>query len=376
MASWGFIVTDNQFRPQGELVNASARKVAIPLNKLPTASFQVRLDNPLADTLVTTNCYIKGYRLVRGQAPQLRYFGPVVSAEESADKDKATVAVNSVGAGWVLQKRLVGKSAAGTTWTTTDRARIVADASISPIGMLPQANNEGETHIDCASGPFTAASTATYTALYKTILDCISDLSVGDTGFDWRIVPLDNYVSGAVSSTKIGRFEAYPVLGSQQPNVMFEWGTNRSNIVAYTRQVDRSSQANKVYHNAAAGPDAPGFPTVSAIDGQSISDYGLLEDLAQADLLDLTLRQNLVNEHVRVRRNPRQLISFTPHIDPNDAGRLPQFGIEYDVGDIVRARAVYRARTRFDVATRVWGITFDIGDLGVEQQTLQLAQEA
>lgn len=375
MASWGFVVTDNQFRPQGELVNAGSRKVALPLDKLPTASFQVRLDNPLADLLVTTNCYLKGYRLVRGLPPQLRYFGPIISAEESADKDKATVAVNSVGAGWVLQKRLVGKSATGTTWTTTDRARIVADPTISPMGMIPQSNNDGETHIDFTTGPYTAASTATYTAQYKTILDAITDLSVGDTGFDWNIRPLDNYSGGSVTSTKIGRFEAYPLIGSTQPNAVFEWGTGRNNIVAYTRQVDRSTQANKVYHNASAGPDAPGFPTVSAIDGQSISDYGLLEDLAQADLLDQTLRQNLVNEHVRVRRNPRQLISFTPHIDPADAGRLPQFGVEYDVGDTVRARAVYHGRVRFDVATRVWGVTFDINDLGVEQQTLQLAQE-
>jgi hypothetical protein len=376
MASWTFVLTDQNFVPQGEVLNAAERKVAEPLDKLPTASMKLRLDNPLADLAMTTACYLKGYRWITGIAePQFRFFGPVVSAEESADQQNATVALNAVGGGWVFQKRLVGKSALGTTWTTTDRARIVADPSISPVGMIPTSDGEGETHIDFATGPYSAASTATYTATYKTILDAITDLSVGDTGFDWRVVPVENYVNGTVVGPKIGRFEAYPLIGTPQSNAVFEWGTGRRNIASYTRSVDRSTQADKVYHNASAGPDAPGFPTVSAIDADAITEWGLLEDLAQADLLDPTLRQNIVNQHVRVRKNPRQLISFTPHIDPSDTGRLPQFGIEYDVGDTVRARAVYEGRLRFDVAARVWGVTFDINELGIEQQTLQLAQE-
>lgn len=369
MASWSFALTDSNFVPQGEVLNAAERKVALPLNKLPTASMKVRLDHPLAELMMTTQCYLKGYRTTAGQgAPQLRFFGPVISAEESADANTATVALNAVGSGWVLQKRLAGKSSTGTVFTATDRAQIVKT-------LITTANGEGETNIDYSTGSVSAASTATYTAQYKTILDVLADLGNTFDGFDWRIVPVENYAAGAVTSVKIGRFEAFPVLGATQQHAVFEWGAGRNNIVAYTRSVDRSTQANKVYHNAASGPDAPGFPTVSAIDAASISQWGLLEDLAAADLLDPTLRQRLVDEHVKVRKQPRQVISFTPHIDPTDSGRLPKFGYDYEVGDTVRARASYNQRTRFDVLTRVWGIAFEVNPEGVETQTLTLAQE-
>jgi hypothetical protein len=129
-----------------------------------------------------------------------------------------------------------------------------------------------------------------------------------------------------------------------------------------------------VYHYTSNGPDAPGFPTVSAIDSASISQFGLLEDLAQADLLDAGLRQQLVQEHVRIRAQPRQVITFVPGV-ASDPLAIPLFGYDYDIGDTVEARAVYNGRTRFDAALRVWGATFTIDDNGVEKTTLTLADE-
>ena len=40
-------------------LNAQQRKVAQPLSKLSTASFQIRADNPLADQIMTCQGYIK-----------------------------------------------------------------------------------------------------------------------------------------------------------------------------------------------------------------------------------------------------------------------------------------------------------------------------
>lgn len=371
MAYWAFVLADSNFVPQGEILNASSRKVALPLSKLSTASFQVRMDNPLADQLMTTSGYIKCYRRPYGGEWSLQHFGPIVSSEMSGDRDKGTISVNSVGAGWVLQKRLAGKSSTGVQFTVaTDRAQI---AKV----LIDVTNAENDTHIDTTLYTPSSGSTVTYTAgPYKPVMDCITELATAIDGFDWYFNIIDNFSNGVVTGNKIASFLAAPLLSSgQKPDAAFEWGTGRNNIASFKWQVSRDTQANKVYHNTSNGPDAPGFPTVSALDTDSISNWGLLEDLANADLLDNSMRQNLVNEHVKVRKNPRQVIEFTPHIDPYDSGRLPRYTTEWNVGDEVPARIGFHDVTKFDAFVRVYGVTFDINDLGIEQQTLSLVQE-
>lgn len=376
MASWAFIFTDKNFVPQGEVLNASDRQVALPLSKYTTASFKVRLDNPLADDLATVNGYIKAYRRTRTTPWSLRHFGPIISAEEAGDRNGGTIAVNSVGAGWILTKRIAGKSAAGTVFSTaTDRALIVKSLIDAANAEVPAPDLTGETGITTDGGVISAASAVTYAAgPYKAISECMNDLSVAFDGFDWMLDPLENFANGAVTSPKIASFRAAPLIGTDaSASAIFEWGTGRNNIDSYTRAVTRDTQANLVYHIA---PSGPAYPVLSAIDAQSITDYRLLEDLAAADLIDAGMRQNLVNEHVKVRRNPKQIISFTPHIDPNDAGRLPIFGSEFDVGDTVRARVAFNGVVRFDVLVRVYGISFEIDPSGVERQALTLVEEA
>lgn len=361
---WNFILTDLNFVPVGEIRNAANRKIALPLNNLDTLSFQVRLDNPLADALASTAGYIKAYR-----DKQLLYYGPIVSAEENADSSAATVAVNSVGAGWVLGERLAGKSATGYIFGAgIDRATIVNQ-------LITMANTESETHIDTSYG-VSSPSSINYTAgPYRPISEIITELSASTQGFDWRIVPMENYVSGTVTSQKIGQFQATNIWGTEQDNAVFEFGAGRANVASYQRTVSRDTQANKVYNFTSNGPDAPGYPTVSAIDASSVSQWGLLEALADADLLDPSLRSQLVSDHVSVRKQPRQVINFVPHIDPQRTGRLPYYGNDYSVGDIVRARAVVNGSVRFDDMFRVYGVTFDIDANGVERITLQLVDQ-
>lgn len=363
---WSFILTDKNYAHVGEIINASERRVARPLSKLDTASLRVRLDNPLADALLSCEGYVKAYRNGIEQ-----FAGPVVSAEEVADNTKATISVNCVSSGWFMQKRLVGKSPTGRVFgSATDRAAIVAT-------LINELNAETNGEMGLRAGSATSASSVIYTAgPYRPLLEVINELASAVDGFDWRVVPVENFANGVVTGNKIGEFQAAPVLGTSRANAVFEWGTGtKSNIVSYTRSRSREGQANKVYHNVQQGADAPGYPTISAIDAGSISNYKLLEDLAQADLLDSTLRQQFVDEHVRVRRYPREIITFQPGIDPGLTGRLPQFGTDYDLGDAVKARAVFNQRVRFDGLFRVYGVAFEINDLGVERATLTLVEE-
>jgi hypothetical protein len=363
MSQWAWVLTGNDFRPVGEVLNTYDLACAFPLSKLDTASFRVRVDNPLADQLLTCKGYLKGYR-----GGVLRYMGPVISAEENVERDNGSVAVNSVGAGWIFSKRFAGKSAAGDVSTTaTDRA-------VRFTSLLGTCNTENDTHIQVLAA--SAASSVIYsTGAYKKLTTCLQELSAGADGFDWRVLPIDNFDNGVVMGSKIGNFVAQPLIGSPHANAVFEHGIEtRHNIASYRRTVTREDQANKIFHNAAPGPDAPGYPTVSALDTDSISDWGLLEDLADADLLDLTLRTQLVGEHRDIRKQPRQRVDFTP-IASFDPAMVPQFGVDFDVGDVVPARAIRGGVTRWAGEFRVWGVSFTVDINGVEQMTVSLVDE-
>lgn len=432
MGRWSFVLTDYAFNPLGEILNAGSRQIVLPLNGLPTCSFQMDIRNVLAPAVLDMTTYVKAYRLDNAGVKRLEFYGPVVSAEEQIQESGKTIAVNAAGVGWFLAKRLAGKSSTGTAFANTDRAMIIkalidtANADGYPVGGVPVAGdtnistavivNEPSPYVPPGSGgsgittggggtktvtpttgggtystssvsgrpssgagtpDISAASAVNYTAgPYKTILDCISELSAGVDGFDWQIVPFDNFSGGIVGSGKIGQFRAYPIIGSRRTDAVFEYGDGRNNVQDYSRTISRDVQANRVYHNASAGPDAPGYPTVSALDSSSIDIWRVMEDLASADLADLGLRQSLVNEHVRIRATPRQVASFTPALtDPEHPNRVPQYRDNWIIGDQVRARIVASRTLRFDAWMRVYGATFDVDNNGMERVALTLAQE-
>lgn len=372
MPDWTFVATDEALKPAGEILQASDRSVTLNLNKVDSASFKVRLDNPLADLLISGAASIKCYR-----DGILQFYGPTVAAEEIGDVGGAYITVTAAGSGWKLSKRYVGKSSTGTTIASgTDKAAVVT----SLLGTL---NTESPTGVVANTSPAPSAGAPLSAALtigpYEKLLDTINKLSNTLDGFDWRILPRENWANGGYvgTSTTIGLFTALPVLGTSRPGAVFEWGAGRNNIQSYNRVVNRDSQATKVFHNVAEGPDAPGYPTVSSTaDAATLATWGLLEEIADADLHDATLRQALTDAHIAVRKNPKQTITFVPHIDPALTGRLPNFDQDYTIGDTVVARARYAGVTRFNINVRVYAVKFDIDSAGVERATLTLVQEA
>lgn len=390
LASWHFVLTDTNFTPIGEVLNAADRSVTLGLNRIDAASFKIRLDNPLADPLRFLSGYLKAYR-----NGTLMFFGPLLTAEETVDDSGAYVTVNAAGAGWIFTKRLAGKEQdqAFQTWTATDRAVIISEyvhdildrefrPFFAPLDPLEVSDFRlyGDTYIDTQTLPMTSGSTITYTVpAYKPFMDLVNELSAGLGGFEWRIMPRENWVAGALSGVKIGNMTAAPVIGSDKPGAVFEFGVGRTNISSYTRSLSRDGQANRVYHLLPTGPVEP-VPlqeppvTALAVTEDSLPDWGIMEDIAQADLYDRTMRQQLVDEHGRVRQLPRSTIVFAPTADYGD-GRMPEFGTEYNVGDTVRARARYGGIDRFNASFRVWGVTFQVNEFGVETPNLTLSEE-
>lgn len=360
---WSFVLTDNAFAPVGEIINAENRQVITPVNKLDTLQLSVRMDNPLAAQLATCEGYIKAYR-----DSLLHYFGPIVSAEETGDANGASVAVNSVSAGWFLTKRYVDTAELGPSsefiWPfATDRAQIMAE-------LINGVNANDSLAVNGNFGNVSAATAITYNPLgSKKVYEVLTELAVGLDGFDWRILPIEGIAGN--SESRIGLFTASPVIGVERPDAVFEWGGGRSNIVGYKRTVSRDTQANLIFVTDDSGSQV----VASAFDYDSSLNWRTLEDLLQPESADPFLQQPLADEHLRVRKEPRVTIEFEPHVDPLRSGRLPYYGTDYEVGDRIRARATYGGTTRFDVFLRVWAATFTIDSNGVEKVILTLSEE-
>lgn len=369
MADWRFEVTDSNYVRVGELLNADERRVTLPLNKVDTASFKLRLDNPLADILMTGGAYVKGYR-----NNILRFYGPVVSAEESADNTGQTIVVTAASPAWFFAHRWVTTNLPYVTVGTTDRAQLFSTWVDAREGDDPPTTFFG---IDTLLQPISAASTISGYRVepYKLLSDMLNELSNTLDGFDWRVLPVDNSPYGSWG-TAIGSFTAAPVLGSDRSDTVFEYGTGRQNILSYSRSMDRTTQANQVAHVTSSGPTDGTYPPVTQTDLTSAKTFHLMQDLVSGDLTDPALRQALVNEHVAVRSYPRMTVNFVPHYDPSNTGRVPDFGPDYDVGDRVRARAAVNGVMRFDAMFRIWAVSFDIDKNNREQITLTLQDDS
>jgi hypothetical protein len=81
-----------------------------------------------------------------------------------------------------------------------------------------------------------------------------------------------------------------------------------------------------------------------------------------SDLAVQELRWQLIQEHVRVRKNPRQVIQFTPIA----------FGSDFDIGDIVTFRAAVQGEAWIDATFRVYRADVTIDPEGAERVTLSV----
>lgn len=346
---WSAVLTDKYFKPLDELSQVSAFSYSRSLNKLATCGFTVRLDNAHVDQLAKCEGYIKLYR-----NNSLRFFGPMITAEQQADAATQTLAVTCADVGWILTKRLAGKSTTGTMFTVpTDLAQIAKQ-------LIDTTNAEWDTGLSTAVGTLSADSGRTYTAgPYRPVMEIIQELASALDGYEWRIVAIDNWSDGQLTTNKIGYLQAQPVIGAAKPLAVFEYGPGtRSNILSFNFSRTRDTQANRVYHALADFSD----PHVQN-NADAQSNWNLLEDiLSLPDVTDSSMRDGIIGEHVAVRGNPRDLVRITPHIDPGPNGVIPHPFEDYDVGDTVTARIVVNGEIRFAGLLRVYGINVTVDD--------------
>lgn len=373
---WTSILTNLDGSEAEEIRNATSRSLSLGLNRAATASFTVRADNAATVPMFASDKLLKIY-----EDNTLRFHGNVVSTElASTGTEAPTVQVTAANPAWRLARRLIGLSAGGTTYTG-DKAKS-ARKIISEINAGAAAgSDEYNPHTGIkllGEGSYVAGSGTYVAGPYRSSLAAINDLAHTLTGFDWYISPLEGSEtvmttneSGSWTTPLIGQFEATNAFGASK-GVVFEYGYGQKNVRTINYVRDLSDLTNKAYH---LPNDLEKEAVLGELSIPSVVARGRYEAVADAfGLTNTALREAWLDEVIRVKHNPRFVVSATLDID-DGKGRVPQLGTDYWLGDLATARGYIGGAELFNGQVRVYGVEISINEAGTGTHTPILVDE-
>jgi len=367
-----YVLTNLAGIARSELPGAFGKRVGLTLSSIATAGVTVRGDHPDADFLLECDSLLKVYETdVPGRTtPLLHFHGRQVAAEEAADAGGTgpTVAATFADPGWLLTRRLIGKTAGGysrgTALAPIARGTIITE-------LLAATNAEGNTGTRIGTVGATAA-TSVAGWFYKPLLEAIAELCATLDGPDWRIRPIE-YDAGS-----FGELDVTDPIGQNRPDAIFEYGDGLFNVRSYKRPVTLEGAANRLYSIPPGGPDNATQAVLTEENAASQAIRGILEATLATDLQVEELRRRLAQHHVAIRQGPRQVISFDP-VRGLD-GRVPRVGVDFNVGDTITFRAsVERDGTiarRINALFRVYGVELAVDTEGAATPTLTVTPSA
>lgn len=359
MSHFRFVITERDGTALGEVQDASSRRVEVQLKKASTAGFSIRTTNPLLDELYSGDKLLKVYHhLHPTDTEALVFHGPIISLEATLDEKGPSVAATATDPAFFFTKRVSGKRAQwtsgynGTLFNAVDKLTITKS-------LIDQANTDGETGVRTVA--MTSGTTAVYIAgPYKLLDECINELADTFDGFDWVIDPIE-YDAG-----KIGEFRGAAVIGSTKANAAFEYGpATRNNIRDFTYQRTWEHLANRIYNIPQTLALTPADSTQDVIerwDTPSLTDHGLYgANVESGDVTNVTLRNAVSDFHLAIRAQPRNVLSFSPVVDPGEAsGAVPVFGHDYGIGDLVPVRIAPEGHTLIEGNVRIYKVLIEI----------------
>lgn len=351
-----FVATDLAGVSVGEILNAKDKRASVGLNRMSVGSFKVRLDNPLADQLLACEALIKVYLdgtlLVTANVTQAEEVG---SGSEGQEK---SVAVNFAGPLWRLNRRIIGIASAvylsGTPLAPLDKSVLMGN-------IIDYLNGVAYTGLD--KGTITnVGSTSFLEYSYKKALEALTELAQGVSAPDFRVRASEP--AAVAGGVRMGYFDVAPAFGAAKNDAVFEYGIGRHNVADYKRQVSLDGMANAIYLPV-TDVNEPTQTEIVVTDATSIAKWGRVNDVLQSDLRTQALRQQFADEHLRVRKNPRQIITFQPtRDDPVRPGRVPQYGTDFTIGDTLPFRAVQNGVVRVNAQFRLYNIDLSANDQG------------
>lgn len=373
-----YVLTDLAGVERGELPGAKGKSLSLPIGSMATAGVTLRVDHADADFMLEGDALLKVYDDEVSKDEPL-FHGRLITAEEVAGSDAATVAAAFADPFWILLRRLVGKSPAGysrgTALAQVDRGLIIAE-------LLAATNAESPSGVRMGANE---PSSNTYVAgwTYARLAEKIAELGATLDGPDWRVRAIE------WDAGYYGELDVKPSIGAVNLDAAFEFGGEGvGNVKSYRRVVSLEGTINRGFQLPPGFPENATQAVIQRDHLESQAARGLLEDVVTGagELTVDDLRVKLLEHHIAVRHGPRQTITFDPVSDLGD--RVPRFGRDYELGDVVPFRASVvdqdtgeelvddetgRSRKRIDALVRVYQVAAAIDEAGAATYTLTVA---
>lgn len=363
--SWQLILTDLAGTVLGEITGATERQIVIPHLRLPQLTFKIPVWHPLAKTVMDTETLVQAWRTDRLGTKRLVFNGPVQGVNEQVDNVTQTIAATAAGPYVRLGYRVIGTSKAGIQFPTSG----VADLGQIARDILTTTN--GQEYTGISNGTLVASQTAATGVWHlKNVAEAIAELTTGLNSFEFEVKPtVPTDVAGVGGWPKIGELNIAPLIGNvTRSDAIFEFGTGRANVASYERAVSRTGLLTRGYIAVSGWEVSTTDDLISYEDTPARTARGLWEAVVpDAGITDAGLRARIVQFHVAIRKQPRQLITFKPATNA-----VPSPLTDFEIGDYVRGRSVIRGATQFDATFRVWGVTFTLDPNGNESVELEL----
>jgi hypothetical protein len=187
---------------------------------------------------------------------------------------------------------------------------------------------------------------------------------------DWRLTTVDSqvYAPGGSPPT-IAQLDVSPQIGSVKPNCIFEFADGSHTTKSYRKLLDRNGLMN-VGYALGSGDDSR---VATGSDDASILREGMFEEVVASDIGDYGLRQAYIKKQIAVRGQARTLLNFEPASLVTPA---PVFGVDFDNGDWVTARARVDGSERYNGLVRVYGVEINRDEDGTETMVPTLVESS
>jgi hypothetical protein len=359
----------------GELKNPRQMEVSYGLSRMST--FRATFNYGDTDSSLLDDALASGpERLIRlaDENGAARFYGHIINVEEVASNGRNTLRISAADPFWKQTKAVAlgGQGSVGSPLVRTQLA----------IASMEKTNSS--CHFNVLS---TVGIGSTYLPVfeqYRKSSDVVQELAAALDGFEWRMAWLEkpfgqarvlNGVDAGVPTPQsngtlaVARMDMAAVIGSTSPVAAFEYGFGKHNVAGYTRRRNSEQMAIRIY---SPYRDVNGNPQqVSSVDSGLFDEYGNLTDVVSSSAITQDIAQKLADEHVRIRKRPRETITFQPTRALD--GRSPTFPTDYNVGDVVTFEAHHQGAARIArVNMRVYGVSVAFDDGGNPTPTLTL----
>lgn len=378
---WKFILVNSKDLSEiGELHQARGKSLNLALNTPGSASFTYSFEGNLAADIEVISTGIMAYRRGSSDTYQLVWSGYINEINE--DVNEGTMSVSAVGWFERLNKRIARQD---VLYKSQYDYNIIVGSGFSipsggvASGIMHIANKtatasgytiaSGTVPVVSGSNPNTPTwlNPGVYSAGMRSGVPSSQDLSIKqDSSFGEAIMTLVNQENGCdvYVDPATRALNVYGKKGSVKGEVYFGYNWGPDNIKQFSRSTTTSDIANYLVGRA-TGVTAQSINTASG----SLNDFGLFEDhiditlkTANADVLKFyTAAEYLFRSDPRT--NPTYSVSPYPY---TIGSSVPEPFNDYDIGDVVRFRAISPPRVNVNGSFRVFGLNISITDDGNE----------